>query len=299
MAVPRRKVLSQTAELKYLCEMFSNLDVEEVKKTWADARRDVTRSVELLSAMSDAKRRQVQVVNSPVPLGMGSESMMNEDGAMECLICFGVGIDALLLPCQHSGLCSVCAEAVLRRNPPLCPMCRMYVSEVIRFVHDPTAEATLTASTTAAVSVGVTAASSITTDSAAAADAPASSTGGGSGDSSGSVGKGEGRVHVAAVDIQLSKDDPQSNEDDSGNGAASIPSATAAGGGGGEDVQDSAARITVVAAGREAGRAAAAERGTSVEKSVNAAGEKGVDAAGAGEGASGKGPKKSKNKKKK
>ena len=33
-------------------------------------------------------------------------------GLMECLICFGVGIDALLLPCQHSGLCAHCAEAV-------------------------------------------------------------------------------------------------------------------------------------------------------------------------------------------
>ena len=60
---------------------------------------------------------------------------------MECLICFGEGIDALLLPCQHSGLCSACAEAVLRKNPALCPICRMCVSEVIRFEHDSTAAA--------------------------------------------------------------------------------------------------------------------------------------------------------------
>ena len=48
-------------------------------------------------------------------------------GLMECLICFGVGIDALLLPCQHSGLCAHCAEAVwmcsfvLSLSPPPIP----------------------------------------------------------------------------------------------------------------------------------------------------------------------------------
>ena len=48
-------------------------------------------------------------------------------GVMECLICFGVGIDALLLPCQHSGLCAPCAEAVRMSSfvpslspPPFC-----------------------------------------------------------------------------------------------------------------------------------------------------------------------------------
>ena len=30
----------------------------------------------------------------------------------ECVICFGEGVNSLLLPCQHSGMCSVCAEAV-------------------------------------------------------------------------------------------------------------------------------------------------------------------------------------------
>jgi hypothetical protein len=34
-----RRVLTQAAELKYLCEMFSNIDQDEVKKTWADAKR--------------------------------------------------------------------------------------------------------------------------------------------------------------------------------------------------------------------------------------------------------------------
>ena len=38
----------------------------------ACVRRDVTRSIELLSALSDAKRRKVQIVNSPVPRGLGS-----------------------------------------------------------------------------------------------------------------------------------------------------------------------------------------------------------------------------------
>jgi hypothetical protein len=166
---------------------------------------------------------------------------VGDDGLIECLICFGHGIDALLLPCQvgqrspprapapirarfrlmhassahaglcaeglgrkrlvlllggergwfllleevvrscwkkrvvthgrrrqHSGLCSGCAEAVLRRNPPLCPICRMYVSEVIRFVQDEPPPAAAGASAVA------------TSDAAAAADAAASlSTAGG------------------------------------------------------------------------------------------------------------------------
>ena len=54
-AAARRIVLSQAAELQYLCDMFSNIEADEVKRTWAEARRDVTRSVELLSAISDAK----------------------------------------------------------------------------------------------------------------------------------------------------------------------------------------------------------------------------------------------------
>ena len=40
----------------------------------------MTRCVELLSASADAKQRQVQVVNSPAPVGLGSESNLNEDG---------------------------------------------------------------------------------------------------------------------------------------------------------------------------------------------------------------------------
>ena len=69
---------------------------------------------------------------------------------MECVICFGEGIDALLLPCQHSGLCSVCAEAVLRRNPALCPICRMCVSEVIRFEQSAASPAPLASAAAAA-----------------------------------------------------------------------------------------------------------------------------------------------------
>jgi hypothetical protein len=49
--------LTQAAEFQYLCEMFSNFDPEEVKKTWTEARRDVTKCVELLSAASAAKQR--------------------------------------------------------------------------------------------------------------------------------------------------------------------------------------------------------------------------------------------------
>ncbi len=62
---------------------------EEVKRTWTEARRDVTRCVELLSASVEAKQRHVQVVHSPAPVGLGSESNLNEDGgtALGCASC--------------------------------------------------------------------------------------------------------------------------------------------------------------------------------------------------------------------
>lgn len=35
-----------------------------------------------------------------------------------------VQVDAVLIPCQHSGLCFTCAEMILRRATPECPICR-------------------------------------------------------------------------------------------------------------------------------------------------------------------------------
>ncbi|EKX46276.1 hypothetical protein GUITHDRAFT_152449 [Guillardia theta CCMP2712] len=84
--------------------------------------------------MHEAMQRTVKLVHTPVPTGIGNEANLDEEGVKECLICFGRGIDTILLPCQHSGLCVSCAESVLRRSPSLCPICRMEVCEVLRFV---------------------------------------------------------------------------------------------------------------------------------------------------------------------
>lgn len=76
-----------------------------------------------------------------MPKDIGNESMLDESGEKECLVCFGseMPIDVVLLPCQHSGMCVDCALLVLRTTPPECPVCRTAVEEILRFVgEDPT-----------------------------------------------------------------------------------------------------------------------------------------------------------------
>jgi len=91
--------------VQHLRSMFSNLEAEVVDKAWADSRGNLTVCVEHLSAMSEALLRPVTTLQSPMPTSMGHESLTNEHGQQECVICFGSVVDAVLLPCQHSGLC--------------------------------------------------------------------------------------------------------------------------------------------------------------------------------------------------
>ena len=75
-----------------------------------EARRDVTRCVELLSASVEAKQRHVQVVHSPAPVGLGSESNLNEDGgnAHRCAV--------LLLACGCVGVKVCLRHACVRKR---------------------------------------------------------------------------------------------------------------------------------------------------------------------------------------
>jgi hypothetical protein len=50
----------------------------------------------------------------------------------ECVICFGEGVNSLLLPCQHSGMCSVCAEAVYIYEVYTYMFIYMYTSRIFR-----------------------------------------------------------------------------------------------------------------------------------------------------------------------
>uniref|UniRef100_A0A7S0EIT8 RING-type domain-containing protein n=1 Tax=Hanusia phi TaxID=3032 RepID=A0A7S0EIT8_9CRYP len=138
-----RQRIGQSAELAYLQSLFSNIEPAEVSRIWSESRRDLTSAVEKLSAMSEAMQRTVKLVHSAVPTGIGNEANLDEEGVKECLICFGRGIDTVLLPCQHSGLCVACAESVLRRSPSLCPICRMEVYEVLRFVGEESVSLTI------------------------------------------------------------------------------------------------------------------------------------------------------------
>jgi len=50
----------------------------------------------------------------------------------ECQICFERAVDSALIDCGHSVLCYECAKGCQRAHPPLCPICRKDIRDVLR-----------------------------------------------------------------------------------------------------------------------------------------------------------------------
>lgn len=53
-------------------------------------------------------------------------------GGEFCWICCQGPREAVLLECGHGGICFSCAERCARTRPPLCPMCRTRITQIVR-----------------------------------------------------------------------------------------------------------------------------------------------------------------------
>ena len=54
------------------------------------------------------------------------------DDGDTCWICCQGKRDAVLLECGHGGICYECAQKCARTRPPLCPMCRGRISQIVQ-----------------------------------------------------------------------------------------------------------------------------------------------------------------------
>jgi len=65
--------------------------------------------------------------------------LLDEDGDDEdglggdlCWICCQGEREVVILECGHGGICFACAERCARKRPPLCPMCRTRITQIVR-----------------------------------------------------------------------------------------------------------------------------------------------------------------------
>ena len=67
--------------------------------------------------------------SSSAARGLDSDDENEED---LCSICFTGPQDAVLLECGHGGICYACAIRCGKKRPPLCPMCRTRITQIVQ-----------------------------------------------------------------------------------------------------------------------------------------------------------------------
>ena len=70
------------------------------------------------------RKQQVQL---PSPSGIQATG-----DSSECSVCYEREVDCVLYTCGHMCLCFTCAQDVLMRPDPLCPICRATIRDVIK-----------------------------------------------------------------------------------------------------------------------------------------------------------------------
>ena len=60
-----------------------------------------------------------------------AERLSKLEEAHACTICLDAPRSAVLLPCRHLAVCGAAACAAMLGAPPLCPLCRKVVTDVM------------------------------------------------------------------------------------------------------------------------------------------------------------------------
>jgi len=62
--------------------------------------------------------------------GKEKEATRSDDVVRECVICFTVAKDTVVLPCRHLCLCQGCSQ-IVRMQHNVCPICRTRIESFI------------------------------------------------------------------------------------------------------------------------------------------------------------------------
>jgi hypothetical protein len=74
--------------------------------------------------------------SDPPPVRIGQSSDQYPIEGNQCTVCMDHVADTVLMPCAHGGICSDCADALVRRSllsgGALCPQCRCQIDSLIK-----------------------------------------------------------------------------------------------------------------------------------------------------------------------